>query len=80
MKVLILTISLMALMSCTKDWECCIESHHVNASLGINTTSTNCIDWRGTNQEKNDFETDGTMTSSDYGGGTVDLITTCVPD
>lgn len=82
MKLLII-VSVLALGSCTKDWECCVEgttTHTDPALIQLNGTSTYCIDFRGTNQEKNEFEADGTKVSDIGYGGTLDLVTTCVPD
>lgn len=83
MKLLILSIGLLAVTSCTKDWECCIEStttHTDPALIQLNGTMTHCIDFRGTNDEKDEYEASGTQTSDAGYGGTIDQVTTCVPD
>ena len=67
MKKIILFCAVLFLVSCTKDWECCVEtttSGLTGVQESANGTMTNCIDFRGTNEEKNEFEENGTSTVS----------------
>lgn len=92
MKKMLLLLSVSLMFSCTKDWECCVTtttSGLVGISSGQNGTSVNCIDFRGTNEEKNEYEALGTqVTNQILPGGfgvptiefTITQTTECVPD
>ena len=74
MKKTILILSILALTSCTKDWRCEVET----TSTYVNSTYE--IDFRGTTEEKNEYEQDGTMSTPDGDGGTIETKTTCYAD
>jgi hypothetical protein len=74
MKKTILILSTICLFSCTKDWSCEIET----SSTYVNSTYQ--IDFRGTTEEKNEYEQAGTTSTPDGDGGTIDLKTTCYAD
>ena len=67
-------LSILVLSSCTKDWVCEIktESNYNN--------STYYVDFRGTNEEKEQYDQESTSTYPDGQGGTVSTITNCVLD
>lgn len=69
-----LILSLITLCSCTKDWVCEIktESDYNN--------STHYIDFRGTNEEKQQYEIENSGTYSDGQGSTVSTVVSCIPD
>ena len=69
MKKVIIVLAL-ALTSCTKSWICTIETTSV---LG---TSYHEYNLKGTTQEKNEFEADGTQYLNSAGG--INQVTTCV--
>jgi len=82
MNRMILIVAVLCLIGCTKDWECCVTTSTVGAPGGDNTFSS-CIDYRATNQEKDDFEAIGTSSQESEAGGTIYTInqtTTCVKD
>ena len=74
MKNKILILSIISLTSCTKDWRCEVET----TSTYVNNTYEK--DFRGTNEEKEQFEADGTLSQPDGAGGTIDIKTTCYAD
>jgi len=74
MKKTILILSIIALTSCTKDWRCEVET----TSTYVNSTYE--IDFRGTTEEKNEYEQKGTSSYSDGDGGTIETKTTCYAD
>ena len=79
-----LTIAIL-LTACSKDWECCVTRTIDDAPAGfesLNTNSTSCVEFRGTKEEKEAFELDGTEEKEysypiEY---TMDITTTCLPD
>lgn len=86
MRAIIILIVTVSLSSCTKDWECCIVSTttHTHPDLQqLNGTSTHCVDYRGDNQEKEEFESNGTSTTTHSADGypfTINQETECKPD
>ncbi len=72
MKTTIKLLILISLVSCTKDWACTIET------TANGNTSYYEVDFRGTTQEKNDFEAQGTQTTNVV--TEIVQVTTCVPD
>lgn len=56
-------MTIVILSSCKKDWNC-----EVSTSDGLNTS----VNFRGTNQEKNDYEDAGT-----YSVGGINVVTEC---
>ena len=81
MKTIIL--GLLFLTSCTKDWECCVTSETITTDpmfIQMNGTTVHCIDFRGTTQEKNDFEASGTQTTTIVPTVELKQITKCVID
>lgn len=73
MKTIYLILGL-SLCSCTKDWKCEVtsESDYVN--------STYYVDFRGTNEEKNQYEESNSMVSDDGQSGEIVITTNCYPD
>ncbi len=76
------------LIGCTKDWNCCIEATTTGAEPPyetINGSTTNCYDYRGTNDEKNQEEQNGTYIHYDTVIFSTDAYeihykTNCTPD
>lgn len=87
-KVITIALSVILLTSCTKDWECCIESTttHTDPSLTqLNGTTNHCVEFRGTIDEKEEYQDAGTssQTYPEFTGSgtyTINQETTCVPD
>jgi len=69
-----LILSLITLCSCTKDWVCEIKTQ------SDYNYSTYYVDFRGTSEEKEQYEQESTATYPDGQGGTVSTVTNCVPD
>ena len=78
-------IIVLALCSCTKNWECCTSSTTSDAQAPyeyVNGTLVLCSKFSGTTKEKNNIEDSGTTSYEftypiDY---SVDQVTTCVHD
>lgn len=92
MKTILILLSAATMFSCTKDWECCLENK-IEGAYGdfefLNGTSEFCNDFRGTTEEKNQYEEDGTkvivqeestLEGGEGSGYTQTLITTCSKD
>ena len=69
--ILILTLGALCLGSCSKNWKCTVTNNGVEAATSY--------DFRGTTEEKNQHEEDGTNTYT-VGNLTFDQSIKCVND
>ena len=71
----LLIIFVILLASCTKKWTC--DIHTVAESEHYNSNTTKTVIFRGTKEQKEDYEKEGTNTTSLYPEGTITQTTEC---